>query len=218
MSMLSPSSSPSSSSLMLDNVGVLVPEEPPVVICEWRDFLQQQATGQSGSDDGHIPSIPFALHPYPAPHQAPVEHIISPHCRTPTPDSPFIPEHRPSSSNSMFDDASVLIPEGSPIYGWQGFHQRQATVQSESDDGYKPSTPLILYPPPALSVERPLSPDPPFIPMPPSCIPVPPPCIPMPQSCGYITTVPSPVYQPSFISPKRYEEGEDHFVRRWQKW
>jgi hypothetical protein len=183
---------------MLDNVGVpLVPEEPPVIINGGRDFLQQQATGQSELDDGHIPSIPLAPYPYPAPHQAPV--IILPQYRLPTPDSPFIPEHGPSSSNSMFDDASVLIPEGSPIYGWQGFHQRQATVQSESDDGYKPSAPLILYPPPAASLGRPLSPDPPFIPMPPSCI-------------------RAPNYQPSCISSKRYEEGEDHFVRRWQKW
>lgn len=183
---------------MLDNVGVpLVPEEPPVIISGGRDFLQQQATGQSELDDGQLPSIPLAPYPYPAPHQAPV--IILPQCRLSTPDSPFIPEHGPSSSNSMFDDASVLIPEGSPIYGWQGFHQRQATVQSESDDGYKPSAPLILYPPPAASLGRPLSPDPPFIPMPPQCF-------------------RAPNYQPSCISSKRYEEGEDHFVRRWQKW
>lgn len=77
----------------------------------------------------------------------------------------------------MLDDVSVLIPEGSPICGWQGFHQRQATVQSESDGGYIPSAPFTPYP-----------------------YPVPPPC-------GFIPAMPS-----------HHEEGEDHFVRRWQKW
>jgi hypothetical protein len=212
---------------MLDNVGALVPEEPPVIMCGWQDFLQQQPTVQSESDDGHIPSIPLAPYPYPAPHQAPVEHIISPHCRPLTPDSPFIPGHPPSSSDLMLDDVSVLIPEGSPICGWQGFHQRQATVQPESDDGYIPSAPLTLYPYPAIPVEHIISPSH----RPPT------PIIPMSPPCGYFPTIPSPVYDPpfvpttplwdyfpaipsppSFISPKRYEEGEDHFVRRWQKW
>ncbi|KAG1750658.1 hypothetical protein EDD22DRAFT_957927 [Suillus occidentalis] len=176
MSVPSPSSSPSSSSLMLDNVGVpLVPEEPPVIISGWQDFLQQQVTGQSELDDGHIPSIPLAPYPYPAPHQATVGHIISPYSRPLTPDCTL---HRRSSSNSMLDDAT---PYPAPV---------EHTISP---------------------YRRPPTPDSPFIPPLPSCIPVPPPC-------GYIPTIPSPVYQPSLISPKRYEEGEDHFVRRWQKW
>jgi hypothetical protein len=189
MSVPSPSSSPSSSSLMLDNVGVLVPDEPPVIMCGGQYFLQQQPTVQSKSDDGNIPSIPLA--PYPATHQSPVENIISPYCPPFIPDYSLIPRHSPSSSDLMLDDVSVLIPEGSPICGWQGFHQRQATVQSESDDGYIPSAPLTPYP-----------------------YPVPPPCdficgmpMPMPPPCDPIPTMPS-----------HHEEREVHFVRRWQKW
>lgn len=95
----------------------------------------------------------------------------------------------------MLDDASVLIR--TPICGWQGSYQGQATVQSESDDGYIPTVNHIVSP-----YRRPPTPD--------LNLGVPP--------CGIIPALRSPVYQPSFISSKRYEEGEDHFVRRWQKW
>lgn len=215
VSVPSSSSSPSSSSLMLGNASVLVPDESPMFICGTNsNFLQRQATVQSESDEGYILSTPLAPYPYSAPYQAPVEHNISPHRQPPTPDSPFIPELPPSSPNLMLDNASVLIPEGSPICDLQGFYPQQATVRSESDDGYIrchiPSAPIIVHPPyphiisPYLS--RPPTPDPPFIPGPPHNI------------WGDLPALRSPVYQPSFISHKRYEEGEDHFVRRWQKW
>lgn len=43
------------------------------------------------------------------------------------------------------------------------------------------------------------------------------PFVPMPPWCG-TSALHSPVILPQFISHKPYEEGDDHFVRRWQKW
>lgn len=97
----------------------------------------------------------------------------------------------------MVDNASILTPEGSPIGGWRGCRQRQA-FQSESDDEHT-----------FLPHHRPPTPEYPFIPGHPQ----------IPHNAwGNLPASRSPVYQPSFISHRRHGEGNDHFVRRWQKW
>ncbi|KAG1871365.1 hypothetical protein DFJ58DRAFT_892801 [Suillus subalutaceus] len=44
------------------------------------------------------------------------------------------------------------------------------------------------------------------------------PFIPRPPWGDSFPTLHSPVFQPQFVAHTHYEEGEDHFVRRWQKW
>lgn len=207
-----PLRSPSSSSLILDSDTVLpIPE--PVPICGWQDVSQQQATVQSESDDGHLPGTLFT--PYPYPYPAPIGHItplvcqpstpdpsiiprslsIAPLCSRPqTPDSPFIP--RPPSITPPRDRSPT--PD-SPFTSLM-LDSDTATIPEFTcgNAAIRHNAPLYHQPPTLNS---------PFIPG-------------LPQS-PWGNSFPashSPVFQSQYISHMHYEQGEDHFVRRWQKW
>ncbi|KAG2341118.1 P-loop containing nucleoside triphosphate hydrolase protein [Suillus weaverae] len=104
------------------------------------------------------------------------------------------PSSSPSNSSLMLDSDTGPIPELGSI--WGTFSRRPATSPLESDNEHIPG-----------ALHRPPTPDSPFIPRPPQS----------PWGDSF-PALHSPVWQPPFISHKHYEEGEDHFVRRWQKW
>lgn len=198
---------------MLDSDTVLpIPE--PVTMCGWQDLRQQRAAVQSESDDGHVPGTLLTPYPYPAP----IGYITPLVCQPSTPDPLIIPRSPSIASlyrRSPTPDCS-FIPRPPSITPPR---HRSPTPDSPFTSSMLDSDSLTIpeFVPPgcvypgirhiAPLYHQPSTPNSPFIPRP------------MQNPWGdLLPELQSPVYQPQLISHKHYEEGEDHFVRRWQKW